>query len=182
MGITPRCSGRGSPDAGSKFNRVPQAAPAAERRSVIPLMPLDESPPPSDVDAAWPSGRQYLAVRRAIEDEWQRCEPAFPGSGLHFVLASEWSQEGSKYPGGSPVRAWIRDGGGLRPITMQEYARVEPGDEWGRLSYVAIAFHVCADGRHVVYSASAGGRAQFGGGRCWIDPADPRLYEADGCV
>ena len=65
---------------------------------------------------------------------------------------------------------------------MQEYARVEPGDEWGRLSYVAIAFHVCADGRHVVYSASAGGRAQFGGGRCWIDPADPRLYEADGCV
>ncbi len=52
----------------------------------------------------------------------------------------------------------------------------------GCVPYVALDFHVCADGRHVVYSASSGGRGQYGGGRCWIDPADPRLHKTDGCI
>ncbi len=81
-------------------------------------MALDPSQSQPDGDASWPPGRQYLAVRRAIEDEWGRCENNLPGSGLRFVLASEFAEAGTKYPAGSVVRAWVRDDGGLRQITM----------------------------------------------------------------
>ncbi len=144
-------------------------------------MALDAPQSPNDADASWPPGRQYLAVRRAVEDAWQRCEL---GLGLRFVLASEWSEETLKYPAGSMVRAWIRDGRGLRQVTVQEAERVQPESKepGGRLGYVSLAFHVCADGRHVAYGATAGGLTYFGGGRCWIDPADPRLHPTDGLV
>lgn len=147
-------------------------------------MALDASQFPPDADAVWPPGRQYVAVRRAVEEEWERCEFTGAGSGLRFVLASEWSDATSKYPDGSLVRAWIRDGSGLRQITVQEFDNVVPESKepGGGLGYVNLAFHVCADGRHVVYTASAGGRGYFGGGRCWIDPADPRLHPTDGFV
>src|SRR3954469_24961415 len=104
---------------------------------------------PNDADASWPPGRLYLAVRRKIEDEWQRCEFNGPlGSGLRFVLVSEWSEEDStRHPGGAVVRAWIRDGGGLRPITLPEYERQWPEDPWQRRPFVSLDFHVCADGR-----------------------------------
>lgn len=145
-------------------------------------MALDAPQPPPNADASWPPRRQYLAVRRAIEDEWERCEPSLAGSGLRFVLASEWSEAASKYPDGSVVRAWIRDAGGLRLITVREFERVQPesNEPGGNLGYVSLTFHVCADGRHVVYGATAGGRSYFGGGRCWIDPTDPRLHPTDG--
>jgi hypothetical protein len=137
---------------------------------------------PKDADGLWPPGRLYLAVRRAVEEEWGRCEVTGAGSGLRFVLVSEWSEEGpTRHPAGSVVRAWIRDGGGLRAITVGEYEGLWPEDPWERRPFVSLAFHVCADGRHVSYCAiGGGGRAYFGGGRCWIDPGNPRLYPADG--
>jgi hypothetical protein len=144
----------------------------------------DALPTPEDADAAWPPGRLYLAVRRKIEDEWQRCESTGAGSGLRFVLVSEWSDEGStRHPAGAVVRAWIRDGGGLRPIAAREYDQLHPQDAWERRPFVSLAFHVCVDARHVAFAVTGGGgRTYFGGGPCWIDPADPRLRPTDGLL
>ena len=123
-----------------------------------------------------------MAVRRAIEEEWERC--AFqlrhcPGRAvgikpLSFVLVSEWSQAKGHDVDGDVVRAWIRDAGGLRAVAKQEFKRLSSLDWLEEPRHASVLFHVCDDGRHVVYVVSPGPLAGHGG-KCWIDPADPRL-------
>ena len=94
-----------------------------------------------------------------------------------FVLMSEWSAEESKYPGGRMVRAWVADERGLRAIGREAYAQLRP-DEGMPVGYIDLRFHVCADGRHVCFTAAAG-RRNLGGGRCWIDPSHPTLRSVE---
>lgn len=89
------------------------------------------------------------------------------------MLIAEWSAASENSLTGDRIRMWVRDADGLRSITAEEYERYESPNAMLR-QFSSFDFHVCDDGTHVVWSQVWGPMSACGG-RCAVDPKDPRL-------
>jgi len=124
------------------------------------------NPPPTAWN--WPTGPAYAAVLHKLTDE-------VPGG---TVLVSEHDATDGLNVLGKAIRAWVRDTGELRPISLGEYDRLHQQieDTERTFPFVAAFFHVLPGGREVAFGFMVS-RRSGGGGRYSVvgTPDEPRL-------
>ena len=116
----------------------------------------------------WPPGPAYAAVLHKLMDE-------VPGG---TVLVSEQDATDGMNVLGKTVRAWVRDMGELRSISLDEYHRMHGRieDTERTFPFVFAFFHVLPGGREVAFGFMVSRRSGSGGRYTVIGtPGEARL-------
>ena len=103
----------------------------------------------------WQTDWLYCVILREAEKAWDWCQTV-PGRDVwKYVLVEEyWSGDDSRCRG-DVIRAWVRDEGGLRQISLAEHGehqrKLEGKDIY---PFIMVQFHVHPDRKHVVIGQS----------------------------
>jgi hypothetical protein len=118
-------------------------------------LPSTKAPPPD-----WRSDWLYLLILAEAENEWRLCNC----DGSHrYVVIEEWSSaEHGAHCRGQLLRAWIRDTGGLREVSMDEHQQHIDKIDGLIFPFVILKFHVPPVRRRVVIEHHRGSRMGSG--------------------
>ena len=96
----------------------------------------------SDFLPDWRNDWLYTLVLREADSAWQWCNQVPERDFWRYVLVEEWSSASGAHCGGEVVRAWIRDGEGLREITMAEYEQQKRRIRGRMYPFILVQFHI----------------------------------------
>src|SRR5262249_42712440 len=69
----------------------------------------------------WRSDWLYSLILREADKAWDWCQSVPGRNGWKYVLVEEYSSGDDSMCRGDVIRAWVRDEGGLRPISLAEH-------------------------------------------------------------
>ena len=112
----------------------------------------------------WQTDWLYALVLRQAEEAWAQCNRDPDRWEWKYVLIEEYPEARGASCRGDVVRAWIRDAGGLREITLAEDERLTADIlQYPVFPFILLEFHILPDRQRV----AIGHRRAGMGGRGW---------------